>query len=515
MVGQATCIVVGPQAEPTLSLSATADPRADGPAKALSPSQRQDLAVQILAGTPSVSELARQHQVSRKFLYQQADTAQQALGPAFDPPPQSQKVLFYLPVTKAWLHQLILALVLIGRCSYRGVIALLRDLLDCHCSLGTVHNVVHAAVAKAQVLNGQYELAGVRIAAHDEIFQADQPVLVGVDTASTFCYLLSLEAHRDAETWAIRLLELGDRGFAPEVVIADGGSALRAGQELALPGVPCWGDLFHLCKDATAVVRFLENRAYRALAACEELQRQRDQRRWRGLSTGSVSRQRHLRQVECDAAIRLHDEVELLLSWLCDDVLAVAGPSYPDRCALYDFVLAELRARVPQCPHRLQPLYRLLQNQREEFLAFAHRLDEQLDLLAAELEVAPEQCRRMLVAWSRDLRDARRYREEAALRAELRGRFFAIQHRVASVAESTVRASSLVENVNSQLRTYFFLRRHLGNDYLALLQFYLNHRVLERSDRPHRRGKTPAALLTGQEHPHWLELLGYTRFQRN
>ena len=48
----------------------------------------------------------------------------------------------------------------------------------------------------------------------------------------------------------------------------------------------------------------------------------------------------------------------------------------------------------------------------------------------------------------------------------------------------------------------------------ALLQFVLNHRRLERSDHPERVGKTPAELLTGQSHPHWLDLLGYTRFVR-
>ena len=81
-------------------------------------------------------------------------------------------------------------------------------------------------------------------------------------------------------------------------------------------------------------------------------------------------------------------------------------------------------------------------------------------------------------------------------------------------AKETVRASSLVENLNSRLRSYFFLRRHLGPDYLALLQFFLNHRRLERSDRPERVGKTPAELLSGQSHPHWLEMLGYHRFSR-
>jgi len=78
-----------------------------------------------------------------------------------------------------------------------------------------------------------------------------------------------------------------------------------------------------------------------------------------------------------------------------------------------------------------------------------------------------------------------------------------------------VRASSVIENLNSRLRGYFFLRRHLGPDYLALLQFFLNHRRFLRSEHAERVGKSPAELLTGQSHPHWLEMLGYTRFTRN
>jgi hypothetical protein len=40
-----------------------------------------------------------------------------------------------------------------------------------------------------------------------------------------------------------------------------------------------------------------------------------------------------------------------------------------------------------------------------------------------------------------------------------------------------------------------------------LLQFFLNHRRFMRS-RVDRQGKSPRELMTGQEHPHWLTLLG-------
>jgi hypothetical protein len=86
---------------------------------------------------------------------------------------------------------------------------------------------------------------------------------------------------------------------------------------------------------------------------------------------------------------------------------------------------------------------------------------------------------------------------------------------VQELSDRVVRASSLVENLNSRLRSYFFLRRHLGKDYLTLLQFFLNHRRYLRSQDPSRVGKSPAELLTGEPHAHWLELLGYTRFSRS
>ena len=85
---------------------------------------------------------------------------------------------------------------------------------------------------------------------------------------------------------------------------------------------------------------------------------------------------------------------------------------------------------------------------------------------------------------------------------------------VGEALKETPRVSSLVENLNSRLRNYFFLRPGLGDSYLSLLQYFLNYRCFVRSRVPERVGKSPKQLLTGQPHPHWLELLGFERFQR-
>lgn len=72
----------------------------------------------------------------------------------------------------------------------------------------------------------------------------------------------------------------------------------------------------------------------------------------------------------------------------------------------------------------------------------------------------------------------------------------------------------MVENLNSRLRNYFFLRRSLSDSYLSLLQFFINHRRFSRSRVSEQVGKSPKELLTGQPHQHWLGILGFKPFQR-
>jgi hypothetical protein len=200
---------------------------------------------------------------------------------------------------------------------------------------------------------------------------------------------------------------------------------------------------------------------------------------------------------------------------LRQDILAVPGPDYANRCLLYDWIVAELRAREPQCPHKIRPLRCLLENQRDHLLAFAKQLDDDLQAVAEDYAVPAamvEETRQLL---SLPADQPRRWQREKALWQRWGSRYGLVREAVEGLLASVVRASSVIENLNSRLRSYFFLRRHLGGDYLALLQFFLNHRRFVRSEHAARVGKSPAELLSGQSQSHWLELLGYTPFSRN
>lgn len=486
------------------------------PARLLTPLARQQLALDALAGQP-VAAVASQHQVSRPFVYRQLQHARDALDHAFTPPPDDPpQLLFWLPVTKPWLRQLVLGLTLICHSSVRGVTELLTDLFDYPLSVGSVHNTLHQAARSARPHNAQQDLAAVRIGALDEISQAGRPVLVGADVASTYCFLLRPEEHRDATTWGVRLPELTEHGFHPDATIADFAGGLRAGQAEVLPDVPCRGDVFHALQTATPLVGYLGNRAYDAMATRSRLEGRRTRTEHRhGRKDASLASQLRYARVAEDQALTLADEVAALIGWLRRDVLAVRGPDYACRCALYDWIVAELRARETHCPHRIRPVRCRLENQRDELLAFAQQLDQELRALAEEFMVPAAVVGETRQVLSLAASRPERWQRDQALWERWGSRYGKLREAVAELLGRVVRASSVIENLNSRLRNYFFLRRHLGEDYLALLQFFLNHRRFVRSEHPERVGKSPAELLTGQSQPHWLELLGYTRFSRN
>ena len=73
--------------------------------------ERKRLALRALEGTEPISHLANAHGVSRKVIYQQAETAIAALDEAFCRKP-ANTVLFEIPVTRPWIEQIVLSQIL-------------------------------------------------------------------------------------------------------------------------------------------------------------------------------------------------------------------------------------------------------------------------------------------------------------------------------------------------------------------------------------------------------------------
>jgi hypothetical protein len=474
----------------------------------MGPSDRKDLALRVIRRDEPVVRLAEERGVSRKFAYAQAAKATAAVDEAFLPA-SDDDVLFHLPVTKARIETMVVGLALLCHASYRGIVEFLRDVIGREVSIGTVHNILVRAAARATGINRSIPLSSVRVGAHDELYQGGMPVLVGIDAKSLYAYLLSQEESCDETTWGVHLLDLEEKlGLHPARTIADGGKGLRAGQAAAWPGVPCDGDVFHAEMEFGKVASFLTNRARGAVSARSKLERQMERAKKKGRGN-QISKRLAIARVAEAKSVALARDVRTLAGWMRDDVLAIAGGALPKRRELYDFIVGELARLEPECPHRIRPLRTSLQSGRDVLLAFAGVLDEELADVARAAGVMPHLVRGVCELQGLDAAKPLRYERESALRQKLRGRFHDVQRAVVEAMGRVVRASSLVENLNSRLRGYFFLRRELGPDYLELLRFFLNHHPFARSDRPERIGKSPRELLTGEPHAHWLELLGY------
>jgi len=399
------------------------------------------------------------------------------------------------------------------RSCFQGIQKSLKSLLDYHVSIGHISNTLKSSVNVVQGIHETEDLSAVTLGANDELFQYNKPVLAGVDIPSLYCYLLSREDHRDGDTWAIQLWDLQEKGFNPERIIADNGEGLRAGHQLALPNIPCDIDNFHMSRILMELRRYFRNCLKSAITARNELDAKIEK---------SENKQRpHGYTMELEEAQQqgtsmkyLSQTIDTLISWLEHDVFNKAGANPEIRLELYDFIVDEFSRLAQQHPHRIQSVVTSLKSQRDGLLEFVNVLNDKFEKIAEKHHCSIE------TAWAIcELLRCQFDGSEYAIRSlplidKLGDKLDPIEDDVIAAMKSTERTSSMVENYNSRLRPYFTLRKEIGYGYLNLLRFYLNHVPFVRSENPKRKGKSPAELLTGKPHPHWLEMLGFKLFKR-
>ncbi len=482
-------------------------------AASLNPEQRKQLFIEMQSSPQTLTAIAKSQGVSRKFLYQQQQKGNQALELGFNQPKDESDILYWIPVTKNWIFQVILGLIFICHSSYRGVVEFLGDLFDYPISVATVHNRVNSVVEKAQKINKSQDLSGVKVGLKDEIFQSRLPVLAGIDAFSTYCYLLAGAEHRDEDTWGYHLLEASEQGLNPDYSIADAGKGLRAGHKAAWPGKPCHGDVFHILHQGEGLENYLHRRAKGATSRREKLEEKMNKAKKKGQGNRWSKKLTVARLAE-QKAQQLFQDIAILLDWLKNDILTLAGPDYHSRSELWDFIVAEFKQREALCLHRIRPFRTALFNQKQDLLAFAAILDDQLTDISQQFNIPLYKVRNVCLLQGQNSQQTSYWATWNQLHHQIGSQFYLLTEAVEQAMKETPRASSLVENFNSRLRNYFFLRRTLGNDYLDLLRFFLNHRTFMRSEHPEREGKSPTELLTGKPHPHWLELLGFNLFRK-
>ena len=481
------------------------------PAKNLSINERQTIAIKAIRHNEKITELAAEKQVSRDFIYAQKNKALLAIDDAFKSATDND-VLFYLPITKKWIISFILCLILHCRATHRGIYKLFKDAFDYDISLGTIHNIAQTIATTAKNINAKQDLKSITIAAHDELFHKNKPILSGIDIPTLYCHLLSKEDSRDGDTWAINLLDLQKQRFKPDRVIADDGSGLRAGHAAVYWNIPCDADNFHITRDLMDMRRYFRNRVKSTItlrnaynAKLQSAIKHDDIKKYNVEIKSTIKEEKLFKHLSAT--------IDILVSWMEHDVLNKPGPNVFIRRELFNFIVEELEVLAKLHPHRILPICVKLRESRDLLLSFVDVLEDKFSVIAKQykcsIDIVWEICKLQRCKY---LGDNYLLRSEKIV-LQLGNKFEEIEDAVLAALDSTERTSSMVENLNSRVSPYLFVRKNSDQSFLDLLRFYFNHTPLLRSERGYRVNKTPAELLNGP-HEHWLEMLGCYKFKR-
>ena len=408
----------------------------------LSQECKKSTGLQAISGN-NVSHIAQFQSVCRNTVYTQKRRAEAAVNDAFLPTDLDKQILFYLSVTKHFLHQVVLGVLLICKGSYRDAQLFLSNLFDTDMSIGTIFNIHNTACYKAAEINASYSLDSITQSASDEIYHRNKPHLAVVDVRSRYCASLTWEDSRDAETWGIHLLDLIEQGFQPEVNISDQGSGMKKAFKEILPNTEHRFDHFHLIKASKELVRYLKNKkesaVTRQIKLLERMDREKQSDKESILSA-------EFAQASCDSvkAEAIYHHVSTLNSWLQYDILQLPGHNPIEREKLFDFVLEELSVVTDALP-RIKAFVMSLTHQKDDLLAASHVLNQEFHVIASRHQVTVQDVWGVCYVARYDIETLSYHTKADALASRLGPRFEQIEDEVLSVIAATPRCSSMVE----------------------------------------------------------------------
>lgn len=484
--------------------------------KDISLPQRTEIALDLLSREGEygvVTPLATTLGVSRTFLYHLKETARGALELALacgqpGRPPLSSVI----EADRNRFERGIVTLAAVGCCSIEQTQRVLNELLDIDCSVGYISGVLKQVEERAAKVNANLApCRGLTVAA-DEIFDGSRPHLVLVEPDSLLIVELSCQDHRDSLTWGVTFLECDKRGMKIEQVVSDGAAGLKKGIAEAELGIVHQLDLFHTLWEALRVEKSLEREAYQAM--------KREAERFGVIASAKSERvfeKRYEQWEEAEGAVGKHISVYETYSWLVSELregleFVTARGCLRSAEEMEDLigVVADLMREIPH--PKVQAVADRLQRQKGELVKYLEPLQEKL----AEFRVQvgdTELVRLCLQEWrlEKDATQKGKGKKVETCQGQLEQWEAAVVKRARETVRwllgKVVRASSLVETVNSWLRPFLWRRKGNGRGIYNLLKLCWN---THRFARGKRQGKTPlelAGIEVGKDD--WLELVGF------
>ena len=483
----------------------------------------------------TITRLAEAYNISRVSVYALEERVISRLA---QPPEQAASLpLPLLAPTdskeslKARIDRLILTVLFPGNASIRPTQVILEEALGELRSIGYISKVRFDAGIKAGAfLSGiNYAPLGPTILMRDETFFQGRPMLLTVDPVTTVITSAQVAADCKADTWAIELMEVQEQGLSLAGLTEDMAKMYDLSVELAeIEDVLQQKDTWHLERDGGKVHRALKKAAYGAITTVINLEKTL-LKKW----DDALFEEKYIPAVAKEAnAIEQYDEFEEWLGHLCDALELVDIRSGEIReAAVSQWLLEEVITGMEGIEHkRVKKYAKTLRNHQSQLLTFLDWTAEALtgydDTLSA---IIPDENARLqfiqAVARSWKLNQTQinghtQWKKEAEKAASLVESLTNTDETLAELAlslcqilDASGRTSSLIESINSLLKSFFrnrkgFKNRETMQAFLNLFVLWHNTRVY--ASRSKRGGKSPFQHAGIElESDDWLTLLGY------
>ena len=449
----------------------------------------------------SVTKLSNKYNINRQFIYEQKNKVHDILEKEFD---KSENKYSVLILDEQIIEKTIIACMIICKGSETDAQEFMEEVYKIHVSIGKISEIINKASDKALEWNNSIKLENITTGANDEIFQGNTPVLVGVDPLSTYAYLMQETENRDSTTWGYVLLEKSKLGLDLKTSVNDGGTGLNKGIKEAFPDAVIQADVFHSEKDISFGVGSFERKAFKDINA-----EYKAEKKYLGSKSDTDKKYDEYKSaiLKCQNSISIYDKAKILYGWVIE-IFAIGGYCYEEKKELLSFIVKEMEA-LPDTNAYWKKGIRFLAENSEGLLQFIKKAETLMAAFSEEQNVDKKVLSQMWKQRQYSYSSIEYNKLEGEIGIQLGERYNEIHEKWNHMLKQIVRASSIVECINSLIRPYLFLKRVVPGKFLDLLQFYFNTRKYKRSRIKERIGKSPVELLTGKSFENPLSILGY------
>lgn len=434
-------------------------------------------------------------------------------------------------VSRARIDRTILTALFPGNASIRPTREILNEAFDTLRSIGYISTLRLEAGQKAgKILSHvNYAPLGQVIGLRDETFFQGQPLLLLIDPVTTTIIAAHVAPDRKADTWALALMMAEDQGLSLVGLTEDMAKMYDKSLKLAaMEHVLQQKDVWHLVRDGGKVCRALKRSAYGAIDVVITLEKKL-LKKW----DDSLFEEKYIPAVARETkAIAQFDEFEEWLGHLCDalELVDIRSGEIRDTVTSQWF-LEEVVTNIAGIEHqRVKKFATTLRNHQAQLLTFIGWVETALVDYDAQLAVSmPDRTTRQQFMqaiarnWKLDqmlISGHRQWKTEAKKAATLvelvtntAATLSKFALRLRQILDASGRTSSLIESINSLLKSFFKNRKGFKNQ--ATMQAFLNlftlwHNMRIYDPRSKRGGKSPfqlAGIELGSDD--WLTLLGY------